>query len=275
MPTIEEIQRDAENYLRSEWYVHHGDKRASEVDPGPGFEAAMHLLQKVSLPDGQEGLGVLRRIYDTMAEHVEMLYMLDPYYHARVLAEIAHVLWRLTPMTVVDAGCGVGLPLGFFAYRQRGVQFQAYDLSPVSIDRALVRTDRLRLKNVRITCCDHASAADLLQTQSDAVIAINSILSTIRTAPQFPSNGDLGLWQWMKETDPFVIDVVQKFKAVAALLRPGGHLICFRQFNPHDVMLFNMMARQANLVEDEAFSQIFSSDARTNVRVRLAVYQKR
>lgn len=141
------------NYLCSEWYLHFGN-----VDP---LNYHLHLDAKLELDkadwirDPRQLLQQLEAGYDAMAPHAEQISMCVPFQTAYFIAYLTQAIEQGRPQLVIDAGCGIGLPLGWLAMQFPNVQFLGYDLSQKSIDRAAARMQRLGCDNVTFVKGSH------------------------------------------------------------------------------------------------------------------------
>jgi SAM-dependent methyltransferase len=115
---------------------------------------------------------------------------------------------------VVDAGCGTGIDVCYFARHHSKTDFVAYDRAPKVIAAARERVSKLLCSNVRVESGDHITMGERLSSQASLVYSKNGSQLSV---PKDEDDAERG------QFDPRMIQAV--IRPLFRMLAPGGTLL--------------------------------------------------
>lgn len=144
-----------------------------------------------------------KKYYNTIAnDYLEMVF--DSTLESGVIAAIAEIIEERKPATVLDAGCGVGVSLGFYASAFQEISFCGSDISDKMLALAAARMHKNSIRNVRFVTCYHNDLGEHVSLDSvDMIIAVNTMPSPL-----------------FSEEFNWTLDVFSR------LLKDGGIVVC-------------------------------------------------
>lgn len=253
VPSVREIRR----YLQKEWIRVFGHVSPDTYEPGRVFRQAVARLQYQQPPGSAVSEEEIRVCYDTIAPHAETLSLVDPEYQAHRVRFLVEKISAAKPTTVVDAGCGVGLALGFLASTFPRVRFIGYDLSPRSVERAEKRLRRLRCGNAEVVVSSHQDAPKVIAARADLLFTMGSLGGGREFLPARSTFDEEHEWRALLACDPVVQKRTEDLAAICRLLTPDRTYINIQPVTEDEYRLFIVVAETANLTPNGQVLQTF------------------
>lgn len=120
-----------------------------------------------------------KKYYNAIAnDYLEMVF--DSTFESGIIAAIAEKIEERKPATVLDAGCGIGISLGFYASAFQEISFCGSDISDKMLALATARMHKNSIRNVRFVTCYHDELGEHISFNSvDMIIAVNTMPSPL------------------------------------------------------------------------------------------------
>lgn len=120
-----------------------------------------------------------KKYYNAIADdYLEMI--LDSTLESGIIAAIVEIIEKRKPTTVLDAGCGVGISLGFYASAFQEISFCGSDISDKMLALAAARIHKNSVNNVQFVTCYHNDLGEHVSLDSvDMIIAVNTMPSPL------------------------------------------------------------------------------------------------
>lgn len=254
------LYRKIRRYLEAEWSRRFGHVSPREYDPGPEFAAAIGRINRFLKPGSFISSEEIGASYDVIAPHEEVLSMIDLENEAHKIAYTVELIEGRRPRRVIDAGCGVGLTLGFLSGAFPKVQFIGYDVSPQSVERARQRLARLRCSNAETLVCEHQKAGEKIGTAiADLVFTKGSFGSGNELVPNYTTFADLEEWKGLMERDSAMGRRRVDLNSFAMMLRPGGVYLNLQAVTAAEHFVFVSQLYELGLVEVQKARRLFPS----------------
>lgn len=143
-----------------------------------------------------------KNYYNAIADdYLEMVF--DASLESEIIAAIAGTIEEHKPATVLDAGCGVGVSLGFYASAFPQISFCGSDVSDKMLNHAAVRMYRNSIGNVRLITCDHDDLGQHIAPSSlGMIVAVNTMPAPV-FSEEFNWTIDV-FWRLLKKDGIFV-----------------------------------------------------------------------
>ena len=259
--TTTDLFNDIRRYLKADWAHFYGKKSARDWRPSHAYRVAFNKLYFGDTEHSDVEVGAY---FDAIVGGAEAMVM-DPESHivsqANEMDLIIEPIEALHPTTVVDAGCGVGLTLGFLATRYPQTRFVGYDLSNRSIDRARQRIAYLGCKNVELFVASHEQAANRIK-DANLVFTENSYsnrLELFAVGSQFPT---VESWLVFAMSDRTTREYGMRLRWFAKMLAHSGTYLCVQPMLGDHSAIFMLYCKIVGLVKNETIRRLLPSETR-------------
>lgn len=237
-------------YLKADWTHFHGKTTAEKWKPSRAYRTAFSKLYFGRAQHSDTQVGAL---FDNIVEGAEAMVMspeANITSRAKEMDLIIEPLEAIRPATVVDAGCGVGLTLGFLAKRWPQIHFIGYDISSRSIDRARQRIAHLGCQNVELFTASHEQAAKKIK-DADFIFTENSYSNRLEEFAIGSQFRDIQAWMIFAVTDRTTQEYGMRLQWFAKMLISGGTYLCVQPMLGDQYAIFKVYSKIVGLLENE------------------------
>lgn len=201
---------------------------------------------------GPPRYGDIRKANNAKAHYLDDFLAVTYVAELETLRFLATHIEAVRPQTVVDAGCGTGLDLGFLV-SQFDSDFIGYDISENMIGCAGPRIFRhcLNRDKVRLFTASHVQAASRIKRASADLVIAKCSIDEVGLEIDFSQAASPALArEFFFKNDPVFARLRRHAKAFFSMLKPGGGLILINSAeNPDSLELMNEAAFQAGFFE--------------------------
>lgn len=185
---------------------------------GSGIDTTDHTVPSGYRPAEDD---TIRVHFDALAPNQDRITAMFYDSEVATIAYIARRLSNLHPRHVIEAGCGTGSTLAFFAAAFPKVSFTGYDISPEMVHRADARVHAHGFENTSLIVARHGEAPKHIAA-SRADVLFSKCSFDAGTFPVFNFDTGTDQWELFIQHDPTMAHWRETFTAFRTLLRSDG-----------------------------------------------------